>query len=119
MRSKQWNPADYYLATGGGVEASPNRGLLRHGRIRLTVQREQGVATRAGSAVNRALGGDGQFPPNPAIAAGIVCDSAFPGAKGSGPCNGGALASYGTAGMRFPAGCGCMGGRLSGWRAEL
>lgn len=77
--------ADYYLATGGGVEVSPNRGLLRHSRIRLSVQREQSVLTRAGSALNRALGGDGHFPPNPAIAAGDYLRLSASRSHGLGP----------------------------------
>jgi hypothetical protein len=77
--------ADYYLATGGGVEVIPNRGLLRHSRVRLSVQREQSVVTRAGSALNRALGGDGQFPPNPAIAAGDYLRLSVSRSQGLGP----------------------------------
>jgi hypothetical protein len=62
--------ADYYLATGVGLELISNRGWLRDVHWRLGWERQRSVSAVAGSAINDVLGGSGLFPPNPGIAEG-------------------------------------------------
>jgi len=77
--------ADYYLATGGGIEVEPNLGLLAHTTIGVLVQRERSVATVAASRVNDALGGDGRFPANPPVVEGEYLRLAVSRADALGP----------------------------------
>lgn len=62
--------ADYFLATGGGLELTPNSGPFADTRLAVSLEQQASLAAVAGSGVNDALGGDGIFPPNPAVAQG-------------------------------------------------
>lgn len=62
--------ADYHLALGGGVRLTPYGGVVAGTDFTLSFERHRSMSTATGSAVNDALGGSGQFPPNPTVAEG-------------------------------------------------
>jgi hypothetical protein len=61
---------DYALVTGGSASFETSVGIGWELTLSGRVERERSVTTQASSGVNDFLGGDGVFPPNPAITEG-------------------------------------------------
>lgn len=59
--------ADYDLATGGAVTFEKSLAIGLDLAVTARAERQRSVEQRARSAVNDALGGNGDFPPNPPI----------------------------------------------------
>jgi hypothetical protein len=63
--------ADYMLATGSRLTYTRAAGRLSEWTVRVGIEEQQSVATRAGSVFDDWFGGDGILPPNPTVADGV------------------------------------------------
>ena len=59
--------ADYMLATGSHVTLTRRAGQLAEWTVRVGLERQRSVRTRAGSVFDDWFGGDGILPPNPGV----------------------------------------------------
>jgi hypothetical protein len=99
--------ADYYLATGAAVSFEKSLATGVDVLISARGERQRSVDRRARSAVNDALGGRGDFPPNPPVDEGDYADLGLR-VTGSGPWHW-MLSAEGLAGSH-----GAASGRLFG-----